>query len=200
MEEKVKSFIEKHNVWQEELNDLRQLLLQTQLEESVKWGMPSYGCNGQNVIGIGAFKNHIGIWFHQGALLADRHNLLINAQEGKTKAMRSIRITKEQSIDPKVLSTYIAEAIENAMAGKKVSTSINKKLKKENIEIPVELSTALTSDDTLAEMYKGLTPIQQRDYALYISEAKRASTRASRMDKIIPLIKAKKPIAALWSK
>ncbi len=198
MGDKIKLFISKHNVWKIELTELRNLLNSTDLEESVKWGMPSYGCNGQNVIGIGAFKNHIGIWFHQGALLLDPHDVLINAQEGKTKSMRSIHITKKSPIDIAVLNEYITEAIKYAQNGKKRSTTKPRKVFKENIAIPPELEEALNSDKDLQRMFEKLTPIQQFDYSEYINTAKRAATKASRLEKIIPLIKVGKPISGLW--
>lgn len=200
MEKKIELFIKEHIVWQKELNEIRQLLLKTELEERLKWGMPSYECNGQNVIGIGAFKNHIGIWFHQGALLSDPHNLLINAQKGKTKAMRSIQITKERTIDPKILSGYIAEAIENANDNKKISIAKPRKVKRGKLVLPAELNSVMESDTLLNEMFRSLTLIQQHDYADYISTAKRAATKLSRIEKITPLIKAGKPIAAIWTK
>jgi uncharacterized protein YdeI (YjbR/CyaY-like superfamily) len=37
-------------------------------------------------LGIGAFKNHFCLWFHQGVFLKDKQTLLINAQENKTNA------------------------------------------------------------------------------------------------------------------
>jgi uncharacterized protein YdeI (YjbR/CyaY-like superfamily) len=39
-------------------------------------------------VGIGGFKSYFGLWFHQGALLTDKAGVLINAQEGRTKALR----------------------------------------------------------------------------------------------------------------
>ncbi len=200
MEEKIELFIKKHNVWQHELKEIRNLLLKTELDETVKWGMPSYGCNGQNVIGIGAFKNHIGIWFHQGALLSDPHNLLINAQKGKTKAMRSIQIKKDQTIDLKILSGYIAEAIEHSKDNKKIATAKPRNIKRGKLVLPNELDEAMETDPLLREMFRSLTAIQQHDYAEYIDSAKRDSTKISRLEKIIPLIKAGKPIAAIWNK
>ena len=40
------------------------------------------------MIGVGAFKGWVALWFHQGALLSDPNQLLINAQEGKTRGLR----------------------------------------------------------------------------------------------------------------
>lgn len=53
-------------------------------------GVRLYILNGKNVIGLGAFKNHFAIWFFNGVFLKDEKQLLTNAQEGKTKALRQM--------------------------------------------------------------------------------------------------------------
>jgi len=42
--------------WQEELLSLRRILLSTKLKETIKWGMPCYTYNGQNIAGMSGFK------------------------------------------------------------------------------------------------------------------------------------------------
>ncbi|MEZ4982123.1 MAG: DUF1801 domain-containing protein [Saprospiraceae bacterium] len=46
--------------WKPILRQLRQVILSTELEESVKWGMPVYTLNGKNVVGLGAHKSYAG--------------------------------------------------------------------------------------------------------------------------------------------
>lgn len=76
-----------------------------------------YTINNKNVVSIGAFKSHCGIWFFQGALLNDAHRVLQNAQEGKTKAMRQWRFNKDSTIDAELIHLYVQEAIENEKKG-----------------------------------------------------------------------------------
>jgi len=76
--------------WQAELLDLRRILLSTELKETIKWGMPCYTHNGQNIVGMGGFKSYFGLWFHQGVFLSDSAKILINAQTGKTKALSTL--------------------------------------------------------------------------------------------------------------
>ncbi len=64
----------------------------------------------KNVVGLGAFKSYFGLWFHQGALLADKNQVLINCQEGKTKALRQWRMTDKKEIDARTINAYIKEA------------------------------------------------------------------------------------------
>lgn len=68
--------------------EIRQILLDTELEETVKWGAPCYVIGKGNVVGVAGFKNHLAVWFHQGVFLADQEHVLINAQENKTIALR----------------------------------------------------------------------------------------------------------------
>jgi uncharacterized protein YdeI (YjbR/CyaY-like superfamily) len=183
----VDAFIEAKEEWKEPLSRLRSILLSTELKEEIKWSMPVYTLNGKNVAGLGAFKGHFGIWFFQGALLKDKHQKLVNAQEGKTQAMRQLRFHSAEELEEQLVKEYLAEAIENQKAGKEV-----KMPRKKPLEIPPELGSALDSRPELAERFDQLTPGRKRDYAEYIREAKRAETKVSRLEKIIPMILAGK--------
>ena len=80
------SFIEENKEWQDILKRLREIVLNTALEEGIKWGFPVYTFSGKNVVGLGSFKSYAGLWFFQGGLLKDEHKKLINAQEGKNQS------------------------------------------------------------------------------------------------------------------
>lgn len=180
----VDEFLARHNRWQEQLVKFRQILLQTELEETIKWGMPVYTLNGKHVVGIGAFKSYVGMWFYQGAFLKDEKKLLINAQEGKTKAQRQMRFTSEDEVDYALVKAYIEEAIQNQKAGKELKPDIKKPL-----EIPAELQAAIEGDSDLKNAFKQMSTGKQREFAGYISEVKQEATRQKRMEKIIPMIK-----------
>ena len=119
------------NKWKEELQMLREIILQTELKEEVKWGKPTYTLDGKLVVGMADFKNHMALWFHQGLFLKDKHQKLINAQEGVTKALRQWRFEKGDEIDPDIVMEYVEEAIANCKAGKEL-----KPLRKKEVVIP----------------------------------------------------------------
>lgn len=102
----VEEYIAKHSDWGEEIRKLHEMIMSTELCESIKWGAPVYTLNGKNVVGIGAFKNHCALWFFNGALLKENTSMLVNAQEGKTKALRQIRFEKGEDLKPSVLLAY----------------------------------------------------------------------------------------------
>jgi len=85
--------------------------------ETVKWSAPVYTVNGKNVLGLGAFKKHFGIWFFNGVFMKDEHKLLVNAQENKTKALRQMRFETIEEIDKNLVLLYVKEAIENQKLG-----------------------------------------------------------------------------------
>ncbi|MCH4823417.1 YdeI/OmpD-associated family protein [Gramella lutea] len=177
-------YISCHQNWEDELRQLHEMILTTDLKSEIKWGAPVYTLDGKNVLGLGAFKNHYGIWFFNGALLKENTALLVNAQEGKTKALRQIRFQKGDEIKTSVLLPYIKEAILNQREGKEIKPNTKKEL-----IVPPELSDAFKKDQALKKSFELLTPGKQREYADHVSEAKREQTRLNRLEKITPMIK-----------
>ena len=182
--ERVDAYLAKHPEWQTLLANIRSVLLRTDLEETIKWGGPAYTLEGRVLIGLAAFKAHCAIWFHQGVYLKDESRVLQNAQE-TTRGMRQWRFTQESKLNKRLLASYVRETIANERAGKRISPQRRKTLK-----LPDELAAALKRDKALESAYTALTPGKQREYAEHIGSAKREATRASRLEKAIPQIKA----------
>ncbi|MEX2477923.1 MAG: DUF1801 domain-containing protein [Gracilimonas sp.] len=171
--------------WKKELTHLRSMVSNTEMEETLKWGIPVYTISGKNVVGLAGFKHHFGIWFYKGALINDPDGHLHNAQEGKTKAMRQLRFTSFDEIDVKVLMDFVKQAIQNQKEGKEVKIDLNREA-----EIPAFLKKAFAVDKELRSDFHQLTPGRQREYAEYIATAKKDATKEHRLEKIIPMIKS----------
>jgi uncharacterized protein YdeI (YjbR/CyaY-like superfamily) len=182
----VDEYLKRNEKWSATLDALRNALLATEMSETIKWGVPTYTVEGKNVAAMVAFKNHAALWFFQGALLGDPQKILLNAQEGKTAALRQIRFKLGDEVDAALIGAYINEAIENQKAGKEIKPSLNKPL-----IIPDELQQGLDKDAGLSSCFESLSLSQRREYAEYVSTAKRVATRQSRILKIIPMIKSK---------
>ncbi|MEQ8361626.1 MAG: YdeI/OmpD-associated family protein [Cyclobacteriaceae bacterium] len=179
----VDQYIHDQKQWNKELVKLRDTLLNTGLKEEVKWGIPAYTYEGKNIAGIAAFKPYVGLWFYQGALLKDAKKKLVNAQEGKTKALRQWRFTSISEIDPKLIQAYIKEAVQNAKEGKEIKPDRDKP-----IVIPKELSSYLKKTPVTQKAFNSLSKGKQREYAEYIEEAAKPETKTRRMEKIVPMI------------
>jgi uncharacterized protein YdeI (YjbR/CyaY-like superfamily) len=179
---KVKEYFEKHPEYLSELNYLRNMLLKQNLEETIKWGSPVYTFEGKNIVGLSAFKSYFGLWFFQGELLKDSQHKLINAQKGKTQAMRQWRFSNIDEIEEKIIVRYVQEAIVNEKTGHKITP------RKKPLIIPEELKIALSVDNELKDAFSKLTDACKREYAEYVLEAKKESTKITRLQKIIPMI------------
>jgi uncharacterized protein YdeI (YjbR/CyaY-like superfamily) len=180
----VEAFLQSYPEWEAQLRTFQRIILQNpNVTETVKWRIPVYTVKGKNVLGIGAFKSHAAIWFFQGALLKDASKVLVNAQEGKTQAMRHWKFTASDTIDEELVKSYIDEAVQNQLDGKTVQFK-----KQETLEIPEELAASLKADSALDEAFLKLSNYKQKEYIEYIATAKRAATKQSRVVKIIPMI------------
>jgi len=179
----VDDYIAHANHWQAELSRLCEILRATSLTEEVKWGAPCYTWNSKNIVGVGAFKSYFGLWFHQGAVLGDDKKVLINAQEGKTKALRQWRMTSAGEIKPTIIKRYVREAIANAEAGREIKAERGK-----TVEIPYELANAMRRQKGASAAFRELSPGRQREYAEYIASAKHDETKRNRIAKILPMI------------
>lgn len=169
--------------WHEELNILRGLILTAGLKEEIKWGGPIYTHNGKNIVGLAGFKSYFGIWFHQGVFLDDKRKLLINAQEGTTKALRQMRFTSLKKADLPIILNYVKEAILNQEKGLEMKANRNKP-----ILIPKELETLFKENQILQKRFSQFKKTQQREFTDYINTAKQDKTKQVRLEKIIPMI------------
>jgi len=178
----VEEYIANAGQWQGVMTELRLIFNSTELEEGVKWGAPIYMIDGKNVCGMASFKNHCAIWFHQGALMADKSKVLVNAQEGVTQAQRQWRFEDGDTVDAKLVLAYLNEAIENCKEGKEI------KPQKKPLIIPQELESAMTDNPNLREMFEKMTLTKKREHADSIGGAKQEKTRITRLEKSIPMI------------
>lgn len=182
--EKLSRFYNSQSPWQSALVQIRAFLKTTELQEDWKWSFPTYTLNGQNVIGVASHKKHFSVWFFQGVFLKDKHQLLRNAQEGKTKALRSLCYTEADDLKIDVLKAYTWEAIENSKAGKFVKPQRNT----QPIILPTVLEDALNKNSQLQRAFKLLTLAKRRAYADHISTAKKEATQYRRLKTVTPMI------------
>mgnify|MGYP002625354686 CR=1 FL=1 len=89
--DKIDRYLSKHQAWSSQLTTFRKILNDCGLEETVKWGAPTYTLDGKIVVSFAGFKNHCALWFHNGAFLKDTDKVLINAQKCTTRGLRQGR-------------------------------------------------------------------------------------------------------------
>lgn len=162
---------------------IKQLVEQTTLTKTTKWGTDVYTYQGKNVLSFAGFKNHFALWFYNGVFMQDKLAVLITASPGKTKSLRQWRFLPEEEINEKQIRQYIQEAIIIAQEGKVLK---NKKIKP---NAPVGLlKERLAADSAFENAFEKLSPAKKQDYISYMDEAKQEATKQRRMEKIYPLI------------
>src|SRR5713226_8444085 len=184
MNPKVDFYFNKTKKWQEEFEKLRNVILDCQLTEELKWGVPCYTFEKRNIVLIHGFKEYCALLFVKGALLNDAKGILIQQTEN-VQAGRQIRFTNVREIVKMkpILKAYINEAIEVEKAGLKVDFK-----KTTEFIIPEEFQNKLDELPVLKTAFNALTPGRQRAYILYFSAPKQSKTRESRVEKCMQQI------------
>lgn len=165
--------------WTKELSLLRNILLECNLTEEVKWGQPTYTFQKSNIALIHGFRDYCAIMFFKGALLKDTIKILVQQSEN-VQATRQIRFTDFKQINKLAdeIKAYIFEAIEIEKAGIKIEYK-----KTEEFKIPEELLNKFKQIEEFKSAFYKLTPGRQRGYLLYFADAKQSKTREERIEK-----------------
>lgn len=184
MNPKVDFFFNKNGKWKELFGKLRVILLECQLSEELKWGVPCYTFQDGNIALIHGFKEYCAILFVKGSLLPDPQGILVQ-QTKNVQAARQIRFTSIQDILDleSTLKNYIYDAIEVETTGLTVDYT-----KPAELAIPEEFQNKLNEVPGLQAAFEALTPGRQRQYITHFTDSKQAKTRASRVDKYTPHI------------
>ena len=184
MDTKVDFYFSKAQKWQKELEKLRTIILDCQLTEELKWGVPCYSFQESNIVLIHVFKEYCALLFIKGALLHDDNGILIQ-QTKNVQAGRQIRFTNVGEIVEMetILKVYIYEAIEVEKVGLKVNFK-----KTTEFIISEEFQNKFDEIPALKTAFDALTPGRQRAYILYFSEPKQSKTRESRVEKCMQQI------------
>ncbi len=183
MNPKVDEYISHAVKWEAEMEALRTIVLDCELTEELKWGVPVYTIQGKNIVGINGFKNYCVLAFFKGALLSDEYGILIQpgtVQEGRYIPFTNVKAIAEIEL---TIKAYIYEAIEVGKAGLKVELK-----KVSEYAVPDEFQDKLDSIPALKKAFEALTPGRQRGYIYHFSQPKTSKTREARVEKYMPHI------------
>ena len=145
-----------------------------QVEESIKWGMPSFSHAGGILCGMAAFKQHasFGFW---------KHALVVGEGEPRDGMGSYGKMTSLQDLPPKKrLLAHIRKAMQLNEDGVKAPAA-RKSAPKSPPETPDDLAAALKENKPAQATFDAFPPGCKRDYIEWIVEAKREDTRAKRL-------------------
>lgn len=179
MNPEVDRFVSNSSRWKEELLHLREILLESELTEELKWSKPCYTYGGSNIVIFQPFKESCALMFFKGALLKDAAGILerpgANSQAARRIPFRNVAEVRQLA---GTIKAYVAEAIEVEKSGLTVSLKTP-----DQFEVPAEFQSRLDNAPALRKAFEALTPGRQRAYLLHFSAPKRSETRASRIEK-----------------
>lgn len=157
-----------------------------EVEESIKWGFPHFLYHGI-LCSMAAFKQHCSFGFWKGTLfVADARNGEAMGQFG--------RITSLQDVpDEKLLAGYIGQAMQFNRSGTKPARRTGGAATRPPAEVPEDLSAALKKNPAAAAVFDGFSNAGRREYVEWITEARRAQTRAKRLAQTLEWLAEGKP-------
>ena len=145
-----------------------------QVEESIKWGMPSFSYAGGILCGMAAFKQHasFGFW---------KHALVVGEGEPRDGMGSYGKMTSLKDLPPKkTLLAHVRKAMKLNEDGVKSPTP-RKAAPKPPPETPSDLVAALKQNKAAKASFDAFPPSCKREYVEWITEAKREQTRAKRL-------------------
>jgi uncharacterized protein YdeI (YjbR/CyaY-like superfamily) len=150
------------------------------VEETLKWGMPSFTYRGRILCNMAAFKQHASFGFWQGARIVEA------AGERSEEAMGQFgRITRLADLPgQRELAGYITQAMALIDGGSR-RPATKAAAPKPPLAVPADLAAALKGDAKARATFDGFAPGYRRDYIEWITEAKREETRQRRLEQTI---------------
>lgn len=172
-----------------------------EVEESLKWGMPSFGYRGRILCSMAAFKQHAGFGFWQGARVIaeapakpDKASARAGVDGKVSEGMGQFGRLKELSDlpDPRALAGYVTKAMKMIDEGVP-RPSAKVAATRAPVVVPEDLATGLNSHAEAHATFDRFPPSQQREYIDWITGAKRDDTRQRRLAQAIEWLGEGKP-------
>ena len=144
-----------------------------QVEETIKWGMPTFMHAGGILCGMAAFKKHVSFGYWKHALVVGDGS----AQEGMGSYGKMASL---KDLPPKkTLLARIRKAAKLNEDG--VKAPAQRKSAKPFPQEPDDLVAALRKNKAAQATYEAFPPSCKREYVEWSTEAKREETRAKRL-------------------
>ena len=155
-----------------------------EVEESIKWGMPSFSHAGGILCGMAAFKQHasFGFW---------RHADVVGEGEPRDGMGSYGKMTSLDDLPPRTtLLAHLRKAMQLNEAGLK--SPKRKPAPRPAPDTPEDLAAALAHNKAANATFDAFPPGCRREYIEWIVEAKRAETRTKRLAQAIEWMAAGK--------
>lgn len=147
------------------------------VEETIKWGMPTFVHAGAILCGMAAFRQHasFGFW---------KHALVVGEGEPRDGMGSYAKLVSLDDLPPKrTLLAHLRKAVALNEAG--VKSPARKSAPKPPPETTPELAAALAQSPAAKAAFDAFPPGCRREYIEWIAGAKRPETRARRVSEAV---------------
>lgn len=148
-----------------------------EVEETIKWGMPTFMYKKSILCSMASFKNHCSFSFWLGGVMDDPEGILHRVGDSGMGQLGKIN-SFEDLPDLDILRRYLIHAMDLTDQGVKI-----RKVEKEKVEIevPTAFQYALNQNDKAKASFEQFSPSHRKEYVQWIVEAKTESTRDKRI-------------------
>ncbi len=146
--------------------------------ETIKWSVPSFEHKGM-LGGMAAFKKHVSYGFWKADVMEDPDGLFV----GDCKAgpmMMKVHDVKDLPTK-KVITSYVRQARKLNDAGVKRPKEKRGRKDPSSIQAPPVLAAALKANKAAQKTWDGFNYSCRKDYAEWVTSAKREATRDTRV-------------------
>jgi uncharacterized protein YdeI (YjbR/CyaY-like superfamily) len=155
--------------------------------EVIKWGIPHFEHNNDNLCVMASYKNHCSFTFLQDEIMSDPR---LKANKGLKPIQKFLgKITNLSDLPPdEEFITMLDEARQLNEKGIKIKREKPESDKPKVLEIPDYLMTALMANPKAKEVFESKSNSFRKEYIIWISDAKTDETRQKRISEALEWI------------
>lgn len=160
-----------------------------EVEEAIKWSFPHFLYKGKILCNMAAFKEHCAFGFWYARSMKDPNKIFLPGKEHSGSSMGHLGKIKtvEDLPSEKILIKYIKEAMALIDAGIVLPSKTQEK-RLDPTPVPSVIQKILNKNLTAKTFFNTLSPSQQKEYILWILEAKQESTQERRLLQMVQML------------
>lgn len=156
-------------------------------EEAIKWSLPHFDYNGDNMCVMASYKNHCAFTFLKGELMTDPR---LKANKDLKPIQRFLgKISKIGDLPPDdEFIAMLKEAMQLNKKGIKIKREKPGSDKPKVLETPDYLLAALATNSKAKEVFESKSNSFRKEYIVWITDAKTDETRQKRISEALEWI------------
>ncbi len=157
------------------------------VEEVIKWSLPHFDYNGDNMCVMASYKNHCSFTFLKAELMADPR---LKANKERKPIQRFLgKITEIGDLPPDVeFIAMLKDAMQLNEKGVKVKREKPESVKPKAFDTPDYLLAALIANPKAKEVFENKSNSFRKEYIVWITDAKTDETRQKRINEALEWI------------